>query len=152
MKSVMIAMLLAACLALAPAAEAGPREEVLATYARFLAAQNAHDIPAAREVLWESPDFLWVSDGRSFWGREAMLARMAGFQQVEVWRARPDLDRARFVEVSDKSAYIHMPLLLQIGSRADGVQDIRFLVSLLFVRSAPDWRIAALFTTLQNPD
>src|SRR5438128_2419721 len=44
---------------------AGPREEVRATYERFVAAQNARDLDGVRALLLDSPQFLWVSDGRS---------------------------------------------------------------------------------------
>lgn len=141
----------AAALLIAPRAHAGQSDELRATYERFVAAQNARDLPAVRELLLDSPRFLWVSDGRTFWGRETMLARMARYQRAETWVAMPDLDRAVVVEASPGSGYIHMPLSLRLGSRAEGISDTHFLVSVLFVHTGAGWRIAALFTTIQNP-
>ena len=43
--------------------------EVRALYQRFAAAQNARDLEQVRPLLLDSPTFLWVSDGQSFWGR-----------------------------------------------------------------------------------
>ncbi|OYX25106.1 MAG: hypothetical protein B7Z10_07375, partial [Rhodobacterales bacterium 32-66-7] len=77
------ALLLALCLALPAAAD--PEAEIRALYAAFVAAQNARDIDAVRPLLSDSPDFLWITDGRPVWGRDAMLERMAGFQTAEVW-------------------------------------------------------------------
>jgi hypothetical protein len=37
---------------------AAPEDEVRATFERFVAAQNAHDIKAVESLLLNSPDFL----------------------------------------------------------------------------------------------
>ena len=152
MRATLLGLALGTATLLAGEALGAPRDEIRATYEQFVAAQNARDLDRVRSLLLDSPEFLWVSDGRSFWGREALVARMASFQRAETWRALPDLDHAAFVTVSERSAYIHMPLVLQIGARGGPVNDTRFLVSILFTRADGDWRIAALFTTLQNTD
>lgn len=152
MKFHLLPLLLAASIAGAPSANAEQKDELRATYERFVTAQNARDLTAVRAILLDSPQFLWVSDGKTFWGRETMLERMARFQKAEFWRAYPALDQASFVEVTPDSGYVHMPLTLRFGSEKDGIFDTHFLVSILFVRGAGDWRIAALFTTIQNPD
>lgn len=131
-------------------AGANVRSDVLATYDRFVSAQNARDLGRVREALLDSPDFLWVSDGKSVWGRDALIERMGRFQALEIWRAEPLLDRARIVEVTPDAAYLHMPLDLHLGTHA-APSVTRFLVSILMKRTADGWRIAALFTTLDNP-
>jgi hypothetical protein len=75
------------------AAFAGAAEELRALYERFLAAQNTHHTTAVRRHLLDGPRFLWVSDGKSFWGRDAMLERTASFQEAEVWRVDPTSNR-----------------------------------------------------------
>jgi hypothetical protein len=103
-----------------------------------------------KDVLLDSPDFLWVSDGKSVWGRDALIERMGRFQTLEVWRVEPLIDRARVVEVAPGVAYLHMPLDLHLGSKAEP-SITRFLVSILCRKTDAGWRIAALFTTLDNP-
>ncbi|MFO1038540.1 MAG: nuclear transport factor 2 family protein [Geminicoccaceae bacterium] len=115
-------------------------------YARFVAAQNAHDLAAVRALLLDSDRFLWVSDGHSVWGPDALIARMSSFQKAEVWHVDPDLADAVPVEVTPESAYLHLPLVLTIGPAAKP-DRLRFLVSVLGVRTPDGWRIAALFTT-----
>ena len=148
-RSILAAALLAAATCLAAPAMAGPAEEVRALYGRFLAAQNERDLARVRAVLWDSPRFLWVSDGMSVWGAEALLRRMSGFQRAPVWHVDPDLGRAVAVEVDERAAYLHLPLLLTIGSEAKP-DRLRFLVSVLGVDTAQGWRIAALFTTTEK--
>jgi uncharacterized protein (TIGR02246 family) len=131
-------------------ARADARSEVVALYGRFAAAQNARDLASVKEALLDSPDFLWVSDGRSVWGREALVERMGRFQTLEVWRVEPLLEQARVVDVAPGVAYIAMQLDLHLGSKAEP-SVTRFLVSILCRKTDAGWRIAALFTTLANP-
>jgi hypothetical protein len=131
------------------AAMAEPAAELRALYERFAAAQNARDLARVRPLLLDSPSFLWVSDGQSFWGPDAVLARMASFQTAEVWRVEPDLGAAVAVPVDARVGYLHLPLTLVIGPAADP-DRLRFLVSLLGVDTGAGWRIAALFTTTQK--
>lgn len=152
MRAALLGLALAIAMPFCGAATAASRDEIRATYERFVAAQNARDLARVRELLVDSPQFLWVSNGRSFWGRDVLVERMASFQRAEVWRALPDLDHAAFVEVGADAAYIHMPLVLQIGQRGQPVQDTRFLVSVLLQKLEDGWRIAALFTTLQDTE
>jgi len=129
---------------------AGTTDEVLAAYRGFADAQNTRDSIRIRAWLAEGPDLLWVSDGKSFWGADAILARMTGFQKAEVWRVEPHLAAARVVELGDGVAMLHMPLTLVIG-QASQPGRLRFLVSLLFRKGEPGWRIAALLTATAKP-
>ncbi|MFM9976149.1 MAG: nuclear transport factor 2 family protein [Beijerinckiaceae bacterium] len=143
--------MLANVLILAPNAKADTASEVIATYNNFAAAQNARDLARVKDLLLDSPSFLWVSDGKSIWGRDALIARMSKFQTLEVWHVEPLLDKARVVEINGTAAYLHMPLDLFLGA-ANSPSRTRFLVSVLCAKTDTGWRIAALFTTLDNPD
>jgi ketosteroid isomerase-like protein len=149
MKATIAAVALIAATLMAPTAWADPADEVRATYNQFAAAQNARDIDKVRAVLLDSPQFLWISDGMAIWGRDAVLQRMALFQEAETWHVEPALNRAVPVEVSDTTAFLHLPLALTIGKGA-APETFRFLVDVLCVKTAQGWRIAALFTTADN--
>ena len=121
-------------------------DEIIAAYMSFKDAQNERDLEKVGAHFIDGPDFLWVSDGRSYWGREATLKRMGAFQGAAVWRVEPNMDSARVVELSPETAMLNMGLVLVIGS-ADKPSRLPFLVSILFRRVDTDWRIAALLTT-----
>src|SRR5882724_5891804 len=84
----------------APGAGAGPSDEARTLYRQFAAAQNLRDLEKVGALLLDSPEFLWVSDGKSIWGHDAVLKRMALFQEARVWRVEPDLDKAVAVTVT----------------------------------------------------
>ena len=148
MKSIVAIAVLA--LALTGTAHANPATEARALYDRFVAAENANDFDAVRSVLLDSPQFLWVTNGLSIWGREAAVRRMINYHTAEVWHIQPEDARAVAVEVSPSASFLHVPLELSIGSKADGPDHFHFLVSALCVATPQGWRIAALFTTMEN--
>jgi hypothetical protein len=134
MKAALFAVALAAAhltgLAAAGPARADWSDEVRATYIAFVVAQNARDLKTVRSLLLDSPQFLWVSDGRAVWGPDATLERMASFQEAEVWRLEPALADAVPVRVGEGTAFLHLPLRLAIGS-ARSPDALKFLVSVL---------------------
>src|SRR5205085_11866323 len=42
---------------------AGAEDEVGALFDKFVSAQNAHDLGAVRDILWNSPQFFWITRG-----------------------------------------------------------------------------------------
>jgi uncharacterized protein (TIGR02246 family) len=119
--------------------------QIRALYDRFVKAQNARDLNGVRQVLSEKDDFLWISDGKPFWGREAMIARMASFQEAEIWRVEPEYDSSKVVQLDADTAYFHIPLVLVLGRRDDPAR-LKWLVDVLCQKADGQWRIAALFT------
>ena len=55
---------------------------------QFVKAQNSHDVAAVRELLLDSPNFLWVTRGAPIWGRDAALKRFETLYQG-TWKLRP---------------------------------------------------------------
>jgi hypothetical protein len=82
-----VARRLIACVALMlislmiKAAVAAPEDEVRATFDRFVAAQNAHDVKAVESLLLGSPDFLWITRGTPVWGHDAALKRFTALYE-----------------------------------------------------------------------
>ncbi len=152
MKSLLTAAAFGVALLCAGAAHADPADEARALYDRFVAAENASDFAALGTVLLDSPKFLWVTNGLAIWGRDTAIKRMAEYHKAEVWHIEPDYSQAAVVEVNAETSFLHVPLELTIGSKADGPDHFRFLISALCVATPQGWRIAALFTTMQNQD
>ena len=66
-----------------------PEDDARATFDRFVAAQNAHDIKAVEALLLGSADFLWITRGTPVWGREAAIKRFAALYEG-TWRLEPE--------------------------------------------------------------
>jgi hypothetical protein len=95
MKRMIVALTLTLSFITAPAVRADTAQDVRAVYEQFAAARNARDLAKVRA------QFLWVSDGMSLWGPDALVERMAEFQLSEVWYVNPELTKAAIIEVND---------------------------------------------------
>ena len=56
--TLIVALLLSAANVLAKG-----EDDVKASFDRFVTAQNAHDVSAVRDLLLDSPNFLWITRG-----------------------------------------------------------------------------------------
>ena len=139
-------LLLCSMFSIGSPARADARGEIVQLYEKFAGAQNARDLSTVRSLFSDSPDFLWVSDGRPVWGADAAVARMSAFQKSAVWRVVPALDKARAVMLSSDAGFLHLSLVLVIGS-ADAPDHLPFLVEMIARRGESGWKIEALLTT-----
>jgi uncharacterized protein (TIGR02246 family) len=136
---------LALMLALAAASEAAATDDadVRALVERFVTAQNAHDLHAVTDLLWDSPQFLWVTRGTAIWGREAALARFEALYKG-TWRLEPAMGELRVVRVADSVAEIHRPIVFTIGPAGQPAQTTRFLMNQVLVRTGAGWKVASI--------
>ena len=122
-------------------ATAASEDDVRAIFDQFVKAQNAHDIAKVRELLLDSPNFLWVSRGAPVWGREAALKRFETLYQG-TWKLSPDLANLKAVMVSDTTAQLHVPITFNFGAPGQPAPDTPFLMNQTLVKTAAGWRIA----------
>jgi len=71
---------------------AGSEDEVKALFARFVAAQNAHDLKEVGALLQDSAQFLWITRGAPIWGHDAAIKRFEALYQG--WRRHPETNQS----------------------------------------------------------
>jgi len=122
---------------------AGVDDDVKATFDRFVAAQNAHDVSAVRDLLWDSPSFLWVTRGAPVWGRDAALKRFESLYQG-TWKLSPDTSNLKVVVLTDTTAELFVPIMFNIGPPGEPAPDTPFLMNQTLLKTAAGWRIASI--------
>jgi uncharacterized protein (TIGR02246 family) len=130
-------------LTLAGSARAGSDDEVRALFAKFVAAQNAHDIKAVSELLQDSPNFLWITRGAPIWGRDAALKRFEALYQG-TWSLDPKSDELRITELQPNVVQLYVPVTFMIGPAGQTAQPTRFLLNQVVVRTADGWKVASI--------
>src|SRR5689334_13719767 len=137
--------ILAVMLVFAAAARAAATDdaEVLTLVERFVTAQNAHDVRAVGDLLWDSPQFLWVTRGTAIWGRDAALTRFEALYKG-TWRLEPAMGDLRVVRVTDGVAEIYMPIVFTIGPAGQPAQTTRFLMNQVLVKTGSGWKVASI--------
>lgn len=122
-------------------ASAASEDDVRAVFDQFVKAQNSHDVAAVRDVLLDSPGFLWVTRGAPVWGREAALKRFETLYQG-TWKLSPDMPNLKTVQVSETTAQLYVPITFNIGAPGQPAPDASFLMNQTLVKTAAGWRIA----------
>jgi len=122
-------------------ASAASDEDVRAVFDQFVKAQNSHDIVAVRELLLDSPNFLWVTRGAPVWGREAALKRFESLYQG-TWKLSPDMANLKTALVSETTAQLYVPIMFNIGAAGQPAPDTPFLMNQTLVKTPAGWRIA----------
>ena len=138
-----IAIAIALMLAVAGTARAATEDEVKALFAKFVAAQNAHDPKAVGELLQDSPQFLWVTRGVPIWGRDAALKRFEALYQG-TWSLDPKIDELKVLELQPGVVQLYVPITFMISPAGQTVQPMRFLMNLVVVKTADGWKVASI--------
>jgi ketosteroid isomerase-like protein len=123
--------------------EAGVEEDVRATMERFVAAQNAHDLGAVRDLLADSPHFLWITRGTPIWGRQAALARFEALYRG-TWKLEPAMSELRVVMLGDGAAQIYVPIAFTIGPPGEPPTTTRFLMNQVLLKTGNGWRVTSI--------
>jgi ketosteroid isomerase-like protein len=125
------------------AATAAPEDDARATFDRFVAAQNAHDINAVESLLLGTSDFLWITRGTAVWGADAALKRFKALYDG-AWRLEPDPSGLKVIMMGDGVAQIYVPIIFTIGAPGQAPQQTRFLMNQLIVKTPSGWRVSAI--------
>jgi uncharacterized protein (TIGR02246 family) len=124
-------------------ARAGSEDEVKALFAKFIAAQNAHDIKAVGDILQDSSQFLWITRGVALWGRDAALKRYeANYQGT--WRLEPQFDEVQVTEIASGVVRLLAPSVFTIAPAGQVAQPRRFLLTQVYVKTADGWKLSTL--------
>ena len=130
-------------LAVAGVARAGSEDEVKALFAKFVAAQNAHDLKAVGELLQDSPQFLWITRGIPIWGRDAALKRFEALYQG-TWSLDPKIDELRVTELQPGVVQLYVPMTFMISPAGQAAQPTRFLMNQVVVKTADGWKVSSI--------
>src|SRR5262249_56962753 len=126
-------------LSVAAVAGAGTEDEVKALFAKFVAAQNAHDLKAVGELLQDSPQFLWITRGMPIWGRDAALKRFESLYQG-TWSLDPQMNELRVIELQPGVVQLYVPITFMISPAGQTAQPTRFLMNQVLVKTATGWK------------
>jgi hypothetical protein len=135
---------LSALLLNASAAFAAPEDEVRAAFERFVQVQNAHDTATLRQLLVDSPDFLWITRGNVVWGHEAAMKRFTGLH-AGTWKLEPELASLRVTMMGDGVAQLHVPVMFTVGSKGQAPEMLKMFLNQVLVKKGSAWQVMSIF-------
>jgi ketosteroid isomerase-like protein len=120
-----------------------PDDEIRTVIERFVAVQNAHDLAAVGDLLWDSPHFLWITRGTAVWGRSPALKRFEALYQG-TWRLEPVMTDLKIIPLGDHAAQVYVPITFTIGSPNQAPQQTRFLMNQTLVKTTQGWKVSSI--------
>ncbi len=125
------------------ASAAADETEARAFFAKFVAAQNAHDASDVKAMLWDEPSMLFYSRGSETRGREAVTDRFKEYYQG-TWHLEPDMSQFHATVISNDVMQILVPIVFTRGLPGQPSRDNKFLISQTFVHDANGWHVASI--------
>jgi uncharacterized protein (TIGR02246 family) len=123
---------------------ADSEDEVKAVFAKFVAAQNAHDLKEVGALLQDSAQFLWITRGSPVWGHDAAIKRFEALYQG-TWSLDPKMDELKVVELQPGAvAQLYVPITFMIGPAGQTAQPARFLMNQVLVKAGGSWKITSI--------
>ena len=123
---------------------ADSEDEVKAVFAKFVAAQNAHDLKEVGALLQDSAQFLWITRGSPVWGHDAAMKRFEALYQG-TWSLDPKMDELKVVELQPGAvAQLYVPITFMIGPAGQTAQPTRFLMNQVLVKAGGGWKITSI--------
>jgi hypothetical protein len=124
-------------------------KEVNTLYRALIDAENRHDLPAVRTMVWQSPDMLFVAktatpaegNWAGFWGTEVVLRHFHDLYQG-VFVMEPDYSRVKTVSLTKDVAETYAPLSISVGYAGQTPVPKPFLMIVTWIRTTAGWKMA----------
>ena len=156
-RALLVTAITSALLNTAPSAFAGDpltisaatEQELRGLYKRLIEAENAHDIAAVRQFVWDSPSALFVAKTKTpaegnwagFWGADGVVNHINELFQGTFVMA-PDFDREKVVMLSSTVAETYVPLNISVGYAGQSGTPKPFLMIVEWVKVDSAWKMA----------
>ena len=125
-------------------------EALRVLYRRLIDAENRHDITAVRQLVWVSPNTLFVAktataaegNWAGFWGTEIVLQHLNDLYKAGPFRIDPDYDREKVVALTHDVAETYVPVSITVAYAGQVPIPKPFLMILEWIRTPDGWRMA----------
>jgi SnoaL-like domain len=118
-------------------------QQVRALVARFVDAQNAHNLDVTSALLWDSPDFEMQIPDSTVRGHAAAVDRFTALYQG-MWRLSPDYGSLDIQIVDPDHAVVTVPVEYKTGETNGDPVTTQSVLAARVVYTAVGWRIASL--------
>jgi hypothetical protein len=123
--------------------------EINGLYQALIEAENRHDLAAVRQMVWQSPDTLFVAKTSTpeeggwagFWGADVVMQHFAELYAGTFIMA-PHYDRVKTVGLAADVAETYAPLDISVSYAGQTATPKPFLMIVTWVRTRDGWKMA----------
>lgn len=119
--------------------------EIKDLFHKLIEAENIHDEPAVRRLVWNSPSMLFVAKAptgwHAYWGIDAVMEHLHEMYQTP-FRIDPLYEEERVVFIKDDIAETYSPVKITVGYAGQQPVPKPFNMVLLWIKTPEGWRMA----------
>ena len=136
-------------------AQTGPSAEIKDLFHKLIDAENIHDEPAVRRLIWNSPSMLFVAKAPSgwhpYWGIDAVMQHLHVMYQTP-FRIDPIYEEEQVVFIKEDIAETYVPVKITVGYAGQQPIPKPFNMVLLWIKTPEGWRMATDLPIPVPPD
>jgi len=135
---------------------AGDQEqEVRDIYKKLVDAENKHDLPAVRELVWNSPSTLFVAKApvgwHGYWGIDDVMQHLHDMYQ-QPFRIEPIYDEEKVVFIMPGIAETYAPVQITVAYGGQNPVPKPFVMVLLWIKTPQGWKMTTDIPIPVPPD
>jgi hypothetical protein len=120
------------------------KQEVRVIYKKLIDAENSHDLPAVRELVWNSPSALFVAKApvgwHGYWGIDDVMQHLHEMYQ-QPFRIDPTYEDEKVVFITPEIAETYVPVQITVAYGGQNPVPKPFVMVLLWIETSHGWKM-----------
>jgi len=154
-RTTLIAVISALLTVHVPARPQAPEAEIKRAYRDLIDAENKHDVPAVKAMVWDSASTLFVAKAptgwHGYWGIEDVIQHLHDMYQTS-FRIDPIYNEERVVFITGDIAETYAPVKITVAYGGQNPVPRPFIMVLLWIRTTRGWKMATDIPIPVPPD
>ncbi len=138
-------VVIGALLAFQVAARETPETEIKRAYRHLIDAENNHDVPAVKGMVWDSAATLFVAKvpvgWHGYWGIEDVIQHLHDMYQG-AFRIDPIYEEEKVVFLTPEVAETYAPVKITVAYGGQNPIPRPFIMVLLWIKTGKGWKMA----------
>jgi len=130
-------------------------QEIKRIYKRLIDAENKHDLPAVRALVWNSPSTLFVAKApagwHGYWGIDDVMQHLHEMYQ-QPFRIDPIYDEEKAVFITPEIAETYIPVQITVAYGGQNRVPKPFVMVLIWIKTPQGWRMTTDIPIPVPPD
>ena len=119
-------------------------QEIRALYKNLIDAENSHDLPAVRELVWNSRSTLFVAKApvgwHGYWGMEDVMQHLHDMYQ-QPFRIDPIYEEEKVVFLNVDIAETYVPVRISVAYAGQNPAPKPFVMVLVWIHTPQGWKM-----------
>jgi hypothetical protein len=119
-------------------------QEVRHAYKELIDAENRHDLPAVRALVWNSSETLFVAKApvgwHGYWGLDDVMQHLHDMYQ-QPFRIDPIYEEERVVFIKPDIAETYVPVKISVAFAGQNPVPRPFIMVLVWIKTPAGWRM-----------